>query len=94
MSLNPQSSSVDLGPLSWVKAEIEHSLAEARTNLDKLAIDITDPKALKYVSTHLHQVTGALSMVGLGGATRFTEEILHCVFGLIPIYVFPKLNLI
>jgi chemosensory pili system protein ChpA (sensor histidine kinase/response regulator) len=75
MSLNPQSSSVDLGPLSWVKAEIEHSLAEARTNLDKLALDITDAKALKYVSTHLHQVTGALSMVGLGGATRFTEEI-------------------
>jgi chemosensory pili system protein ChpA (sensor histidine kinase/response regulator) len=75
MSLNPQSSSVDLGPLSWVKAEIEHSLAEARTNLDKLAVDIADAKALKYVSTHLHQVTGALSMVGLGGATRFTEEI-------------------
>jgi chemosensory pili system protein ChpA (sensor histidine kinase/response regulator) len=75
MSLNPQSSSVDLGPLSWVKAEIEHSLAEARTNLDKLVLDITDSKALKYVSTHLHQVAGALSMVGLGGATRFTEEI-------------------
>ena len=75
MSLNLQPSSVDLGPLSWVKAEIEHSLAEARSNLDKLAVDITDAKALKYVVTHVHQVSGALSMVGLGAATRFTEEI-------------------
>ncbi len=75
MSLNTQSSSVDLGPLSWVKTEIEHSLAEARSNLDKLAVDIADAKALKYVATHLHQVTGALSMVGLGAATKFSEEI-------------------
>jgi len=75
MALNLQPSSVDLGPLSWVKTEIEHSLAEARSNLDKLEVDITDAKALKYVVTHLHQVSGALSMVGLGAATRFTEEI-------------------
>jgi len=75
MALNLQPSSVDLGPLSWVKTEIEHSLAEARSNLDKLEVDITDAKALKYVVTHLHQVTGALSMVGLGAAARFTEEI-------------------
>jgi chemosensory pili system protein ChpA (sensor histidine kinase/response regulator) len=72
---SPTSSSLDLGPLSWVKTEIEHSLTEARANLDKLAADTGDTKALKYVSTHLHQVTGALSMVGLGAATRFTEEI-------------------
>ncbi|MFM7460319.1 MAG: hypothetical protein ACKO15_05715, partial [Burkholderiales bacterium] len=74
MSRNPQSS-VDLGPLSWVKTEIEHSLVEARTNLDRLAVDNADAKALKYVCTHLHQVTGALSMVGLGAATRFSEEV-------------------
>lgn len=75
MSLNTYSSSVDLGALSWVKTEIEYSLAEVRSNLDKLAIDITDAKALKYVATHLHQVTGALSMLGLGAATKFSEEI-------------------
>jgi chemosensory pili system protein ChpA (sensor histidine kinase/response regulator) len=66
--------SVDLGPLSWVKTEIEHSLAEARSNLDKLAEDSSDAKALKYVVTHLHQVTGALSMVGLSAAAKFSEE--------------------
>ena len=69
------SPALDLGPLSWVKTEIEHSLAEARTNLDKLSVDSADVKALKYVVTHLHQVTGALSMVGLGAAARFSEEI-------------------
>lgn len=66
--------SVDLGPLSWVKTEIEHSLAEARSNLDKLSEDSSDAKALKYVVTHLHQVTGALSMVGLSAAAKFSEE--------------------
>jgi chemosensory pili system protein ChpA (sensor histidine kinase/response regulator) len=65
----------DIGPLSWVKTEIEHSLTEARSHLDKLAADPGDAKAIKNIATHLHQVTGALSMVGLGAATRFNEEI-------------------
>ncbi len=74
MAANP-SSTFDIGPLSWVKAEIEHSLTEARTHLERLATDPGDAKSAKYVATHLHQVTGALSMVGLGAATRFNEEI-------------------
>ena len=65
----------DVGPLTWVKTEIDHSLTEARLHLDKVAADPADGKALKYVATHLHQVTGALSMVSLGAATRFNEEI-------------------
>ena len=65
----------DIGPLSWVKAEIEHSLTETRTHLETLAANPTDGKAAKYAATHLHQVTGALTMVGLGAATRFNEEI-------------------
>lgn len=69
------SATFDLGPLSWVKTEIEHSLAEARTHLDAHAADPADSKAAKFVTTHLHQVTGALSMVGLGAATRFNEEV-------------------
>jgi chemosensory pili system protein ChpA (sensor histidine kinase/response regulator) len=65
----------DVGPLTWVKTEIDHSLNEARQHLDKVTADPTDAKSLKFVQTHLHQVTGALSMVGLGTATRFNEEI-------------------
>ena len=65
----------DIGPLSWVKAEIEHSLTETRTHLEAVKADPGDAKAAKYAATHLHQVTGALTMVGLGAATRFNEEI-------------------
>ena len=68
-------SAFDVGPLSWVKAEIEHSLAEMRSHLDALTNDSGDTKAAKYAATHLHQVTGALTMVGLGAAARFSEEI-------------------
>jgi chemosensory pili system protein ChpA (sensor histidine kinase/response regulator) len=73
MAANPQS--FDIGPLSWVKAEIEHSLNEARVHLDKFAQNPAEAKAAKYAVTHLHQVTGALSMVGLGAATAFNEEV-------------------
>ncbi|MBI3716280.1 MAG: Hpt domain-containing protein, partial [Betaproteobacteria bacterium] len=74
MAARPEAA-FDIGPLSWVKTEIEHSLGEARTHLATLESNPTDAKAVKFVATHLHQVTGALSMVGLGAAARFNEEI-------------------
>ena len=74
MASNPKPA-FDIGPLSWVKAEIEHSLTETRTHLEALAADPGNTKAAKYAATHLHQVTGALTMVGLGAATRFNEEV-------------------
>src|SRR5437868_422174 len=74
MAANPISD-FDLGPLTWVKTEIDHSLAQARENLDKLAANPADRAPVKYILTHLHQATGALAMVGLGAATRFNEEL-------------------
>src|SRR6187455_73542 len=73
MAANPKQ--LDLGPLSWVKTEIDHSLSQARENLDKLAAAPADRAPAKYILTHLHQATGALAMVGLGAATRFNEEL-------------------
>jgi len=70
-----QNTDFDLGPLSWVKTEIDHSLNQARENLDKLAADSSQRAPVKYILTHLHQATGALAMVGLGAATRFNEEL-------------------
>ena len=35
-----QTTDFDLGPLSWVKTEIDHSLNQARENLDKLAAEL------------------------------------------------------
>ena len=74
MAKNPNAA-FDIGPLSWVKSEIEHSLTETRTHLETLAGNPGDAKAFKYAASHLHQVTGALTMVGLGAATRFNEEV-------------------
>ncbi|HSN19144.1 MAG TPA: Hpt domain-containing protein, partial [Usitatibacter sp.] len=65
----------DLGPLTWVKTEIDHSLNQARENLDRLAAHPDERGPVKYILTHLHQATGALAMVGLGAATRFNEEL-------------------
>src|SRR4051812_7900449 len=65
----------DLGPLTWVKTEIDHSLNQARESLDKLAAKADDRAPVKYILTHLHQATGALAMVGLGAATRFNGEL-------------------
>jgi chemosensory pili system protein ChpA (sensor histidine kinase/response regulator) len=74
MAANP-ASDFDLGPLTWVKTEIDHSLNQARETLDKLAAAPADRAPVKYILTHLHQATGALAMVGLGAATRFNEEL-------------------
>jgi chemosensory pili system protein ChpA (sensor histidine kinase/response regulator) len=74
MAANPISD-FDLGPLTWVKTEIDHSLNQARETLDKLAANPADRAPVKYILTHLHQATGALAMVGLGAATRFNEEL-------------------
>src|SRR3982751_2216159 len=75
MAANPAVSDFDLGPLTWVKTEIDHSLTQARENLDKLIAAPADRAPVKYILTHLHQATGALAMVGLGAATRFNEEL-------------------
>ena len=74
MSANPVNE-FDLGPLSWVKTEIDHSLGQARETLDKLAANPGEQASVKYVLTHLHQATGALAMVGLAAATRYNEEL-------------------
>ena len=74
MSAQPMTD-FDVGPLTWVKTEIDHSLRQARESLDKLLAHSADRTPVKYILTHLHQATGALAMVGLGAATRFNEEL-------------------
>src|SRR5258708_5836376 len=65
----------DVGPLTWVKTEIDHSLNQAREHLDRLVQNPAERGPIRYILTHLHQATGALAMVGLGAATRFNEEL-------------------
>src|SRR5260221_3171936 len=64
-----------VGPLTWVKTEIDHSLNQARDHVDRLLKTPAERAPVRYILTHLHQATGALAMVGLGAATRFNEEL-------------------
>ena len=63
----------DLGSLIWVKGEIDQALDKSRQCLNKFATT-GDNAELKFTQTHLHQVRGAVEMVGLAGAARFAEE--------------------
>lgn len=63
----------DLGPLSWVKGEIDLALGRSAEALT-LATD-GDNSQLRFAHTHLHQAHGALSIVGLDGLTQFSEAL-------------------
>ena len=65
----------DVGPLSWVKGEIDQSLARALEALKKFSANTADASQLKVSQAHLHQAHGALQIVGLDGVTRVSEEL-------------------
>ena len=65
----------DVGPLSWVKGEIDHAIDHAQKALRAFAANSADPAQLKSSLSHLHQAHGALSIVGLEGITRVSEEL-------------------
>lgn len=66
---------LDLGPLSWVKGEIDLALGRAHEALGKFSENPGNSAQLKFARTHLHQAHGALSIVGLDGVTQFSETI-------------------
>jgi len=69
----------DIGPLTWVKSEIDLALERADQALQEvaasLAVDSADLGQVRFCRTHLHQVQGALTIVGLDGVTQFTEAL-------------------
>lgn len=66
---------LDIGPLTWVKGEIDQALDQAGQNLAGFFGNPGDLSPLRYCLTHLHQVNGAILMVGLEGAARVSGEI-------------------
>ncbi|MDR2240420.1 MAG: Hpt domain-containing protein [Zoogloeaceae bacterium] len=66
---------LDLGPLSWVKGEIDLALGRAHETLDKFGANPDDSAQLKFAGTHLHQAQGALSIVGLDGVAQVVDMI-------------------
>ncbi len=66
---------LDIGPLTWVKGEIDLALERALEALGQHGDDVADSSFLKSTRSHLHQAYGALSIVGLEGVTRFAEAL-------------------
>jgi chemosensory pili system protein ChpA (sensor histidine kinase/response regulator) len=65
----------DVGPLSWVKGEIDLAVQRAQEALRAFASNPSDLAPLKTSQAQLHQARGALSIVGLDGITRLSEEL-------------------
>lgn len=63
----------DLGPLSWVKGEIDLALGRSAEALSQVVAG--DDAQLRFAQSHLHQAHGALSIVGLDGLTQFSESL-------------------
>jgi chemosensory pili system protein ChpA (sensor histidine kinase/response regulator) len=68
--LNPDSTL-----LSWITAEVSQALTVVREQMAKFGAEPQNGALLQPCPGHMHQVSGALRMVGLAGATRFCEAI-------------------
>ena len=64
---------LDIAPLSWVRAEIDAALAKALEAIEKAIGGGAGSESLRFAQTHVHQVQGALALVGLDGVTQFAE---------------------
>jgi chemosensory pili system protein ChpA (sensor histidine kinase/response regulator) len=69
----------DIGPLTWVKDEIDKSLDTVLENLKRLNDNISDKSPLRLAQTHAYQASGALDMVGLNGCKFFCSELEKCL---------------
>jgi len=69
------SAEMDIGPLTWVKGEIDLALERTVEALDRHGQEGADSAHLKAARAHLHQAHGALSIVGFDGVTRFSEAL-------------------
>ncbi|MCK0509430.1 Hpt domain-containing protein [Aromatoleum anaerobium] len=66
---------LDLGPLTWVKTEIDLALARADESLDQALGASGGAACVQFAQTHLHQACGALSIVGLDGLSQFASSL-------------------
>ena len=75
MVLDEPALEFDFGPISWVHSEIDESLKRALEYLRVFQTTPGDVLALERARTHVHQVAGAIHMVGLEAVVAFTDEI-------------------
>ncbi len=65
----------EIGPLTWVKGEIDSSMQRGLEALRAAAANPEDTLQVSAAQAHLHQARGALAMVGLDGVTRIAEQL-------------------
>ncbi|MES2354084.1 MAG: hypothetical protein V4568_06720 [Pseudomonadota bacterium] len=65
----------DIGQLSWVKSEITFALARADEGITEFGANPDDRSLPHKALSHIHQVTGALHMVGLTPVAVISEAI-------------------
>jgi chemosensory pili system protein ChpA (sensor histidine kinase/response regulator) len=61
--------------LSWINAEVDRALTLVQDSIAKFSAAPENDAVLQPCPEHLHQVSGALRMVGLNGATLVCEAI-------------------
>ena len=71
----PSETPFDLGPLTWVKDEIDQAITRGVESLSQFGERPDDKTALKQAQSLIHQAAGALQIVGLDGAITLIEEI-------------------
>lgn len=69
------SDAFDIGPLTWVKDEIDKSLNTVLDNLQQFSLAVAETAPLRFAQTHAYQASGALDMVGLEGCKFFCTEL-------------------
>jgi chemosensory pili system protein ChpA (sensor histidine kinase/response regulator) len=65
----------DTTTLSWITVEVDQALERVRQTIAKFEAAPEDAAVLGTCAEHLHQVSGALNMVGLAEATQFCETL-------------------
>ena len=77
-----QSQELDIGPLTWVRGEIDQALTLAAEAIGRAENDPEQAGQIPFARTHLHQARGALSIVGLDGLCHFTDTLDRLLAGL------------
>ncbi|MFZ5556346.1 MAG: Hpt domain-containing protein [Pseudomonadota bacterium] len=67
--------SLQSGPLTWVKPEIDAALARAKAAFAVTAESPEDAGEFANAAVGLREVSGALTMIGMEGLARFVQEI-------------------
>ena len=64
-------------PLSWVKPEVDFALKSVRDNIAQFLARPDEVALLEQCPRQLHQVTGAMNILGLNGVVGFCESMEH-----------------